>query len=1121
MPDPLIESIEGQAPAFRGLSYVVFEDLPLEAFGDRLPQLSFEVFSRLPGSADGLEASLRSVNLIPGTGEFALSTQTVVRRAGLIRAEPENTHNATGQPDLILALDQLQAQLPALDHVNLVVGWFGTDLRCGQCQVKPGVDQGVKQTLPFEWQAGGLARSAAHHISLAQGRAAFGGTPSDRSVIEAIVELRRRGISVTLYPLLLMDIPAGNGLANPFGGSGQPAYPWRGRITCHPAPGLVGTPDKTATATGQVASFFGTATAADLSVRDGLPVWSGTADFGYRRMILHYARLASLAGGVDSFLLGSELRGLTQIRSAVSTYPAVSQLRSLAADCRQILGPGTAISYAADWSEYFGHQPADGSGDVHFHLDPLWADSHVAFVGIDWYPPLTDWREGAGGVDAALYQGPHDPACLEASISGGEAYDWFYASPADRQAQIRTPINDGAHGETWLFRPKDLQGWWSHSHRDRPGGVRSAQPTAWVPGSKPIRLVEFGCAAVDRGANAPNLFVDTLSSEAALPPASNGQRDDAAQRLALEALLRRYGQDPMVERMSAWCWDSRPFPDFPARLSVWADGAHWSRGHWLNGRLGSASLAGILGDIARQSGVTLDAVDSFSQIEGYVIDRPMSGLSAMLPLLQLDGAQLTERGAGLSLGRTSGPGAMVLLADDLAVVAAEGTSSEQRQRLDLPPDQVTIRFSDSRADYQTASLTLRSPVAGGGGPASLDMPIVSDNDRIQAFGMRLLEQARTTRVQHRLYVSPLTLAELEPGDRLSIGGREGVWQVLRIHRDEAPSIELGLVRSTDPMAAAETAWPEPPVRLGQGPIHLAVLDLPLASSAVVRPRVACAALPWLPVSLLTGQDGSGLAERLRVQTPSRLGRTASVLRQGPLHRFDRGNVLEIQMESADLSSISTSRQLAGGNRLAVQTGPLDWEILSFGSAIPSGPDLWQLGSLLRGLEGTDAVMAGELPPGALVVILDDTLTPVPMQSAERGLPLVWRAVPAGGASVDVLQDETRFSWRDVSLRPFAVAHLVARRRATGGALVSWIPRGPESDDGWQVDSVALPRKWRIEVRSAGTLVRTHDVELPVWDYPAASLTADETLFGSMALTIHLAEISAPWGVGPWRSVDLL
>ena len=45
LPDVLIESREGvgQTPAFRGLAYVVFDGMPLEAFGNRLPLFSFEI----------------------------------------------------------------------------------------------------------------------------------------------------------------------------------------------------------------------------------------------------------------------------------------------------------------------------------------------------------------------------------------------------------------------------------------------------------------------------------------------------------------------------------------------------------------------------------------------------------------------------------------------------------------------------------------------------------------------------------------------------------------------------------------------------------------------------------------------------------------------------------------------------------------------------------------------------------------------------------------------------------------------------------------------------------------------------------------------------------------------
>lgn len=47
-PDSFIEALEGvgKAPAYRGLSYIVFEHLPLEKFGNRIPQINIEVFRR-------------------------------------------------------------------------------------------------------------------------------------------------------------------------------------------------------------------------------------------------------------------------------------------------------------------------------------------------------------------------------------------------------------------------------------------------------------------------------------------------------------------------------------------------------------------------------------------------------------------------------------------------------------------------------------------------------------------------------------------------------------------------------------------------------------------------------------------------------------------------------------------------------------------------------------------------------------------------------------------------------------------------------------------------------------------------------------------------------------------
>ncbi|MFN3837962.1 MAG: glycoside hydrolase TIM-barrel-like domain-containing protein [Brevundimonas sp.] len=370
-PDPLIEAVEGAAPAYRGTAYVVFEDLPLGPFGDRVPQLSFEVFRRPRGQAARLEDLLEGVCLIPGAGEFALATEAVLRRDGLTRTTAENVHNGEGRADLLVSLDQLQAQLPNLKRVSLVVGWFGGDLRAGECRVRPGVERRDKPTEPFAWSVAGVARDDAYVVSQVDGAPAYGGTPADDSVRQAIRELKARGLAVTLYPFVFMDCPG---------------YPWRGRVA-----GVDG-----AGATAEIAALFGTA--------DG---------WGLRRMALHYARIAA-DEGADGMLIGSEMRGVTWTRDADGGFPAVDQFRALAAECRAVVGPAVTLSYAADWSEYFGWQ---AGGEVVFHLDPLWADPNIDHVSIDWYPPLSDWREG-DLIAAVLARGGLSPD--EMSVEGVE-----------------------------------------------------------------------------------------------------------------------------------------------------------------------------------------------------------------------------------------------------------------------------------------------------------------------------------------------------------------------------------------------------------------------------------------------------------------------------------------------------------------------------------------------------------------------------------------------------------------------------------------------------------------------------------------------------------------------------
>jgi len=551
-----------------------------------------------------IENMLKGVTVIPGTTEFGYATTKITKGFGGVQIQPENWLSNKTESDMVVAIEQLLERAPNLEHVSLVVAWHGTDLRIGECEVKPKVERADKDTTPRVWQVAGVTRATAEVVSYVDGYPAAGGAPADWSIYEAVVFLKSKGLRVTLYPFILMDIPPDNTLPNPYSDDaedeGQPAFPWRGRITVSPAAGFVGTVDKTATAATQVSAFFGTAAVSDFSFNGTTKIvnYTGPDEWSFRRFILHMATIGE-AAGADDFLIGSELVGITTIRSDASTYPSVAALKTLAADCRSILGGSVRIGYAADWSEYHSHRPGDGSNDVFFHLDPLWSDSNIDFIGIDNYFPISDWRDGEQHLD--FYEGwrsIYDLGYLESKIESGEAYDWFYASMEDRIAQVRTPINDTAEGKHWVFRQKDVRNWWGNAHYNRPGGVESGTPTAWVPEGKPIVFTELGCPCVDKGPNQPNVFVDPKSSESYTPFFSDGIRDELVQRAFLEAWLKYWaapGRNPVsgvyggpmldMDSLAVWTWDSRPYPAFPQRSDFWSDSFNWQLGHWLNGRL--------------------------------------------------------------------------------------------------------------------------------------------------------------------------------------------------------------------------------------------------------------------------------------------------------------------------------------------------------------------------------------------------------------------------------------------------------------------------------------------------------------------------------------------------------
>lgn len=1138
LPDPLVEAIEGNglAPAYRGLAYVVIEDLELSPYGNRVPQFSFEVIRPAQGTAvnaaETIGGAVRAVALIPGTGEYGLATTPVHYVEAPGRNRSANVHSPSGKTDFLTSFDQLTQELPNLEAVSLVVSWFGDDLRCANCEVRPKVEQKVRDGVGMPWRAGGILRASALEVPKVDGNSIYGGTPADASVIQAIRAMRLSGKKVMFYPFVLMDQVSGNSLPNPWTGEPfQPSLPWRGRITLSQAPGRPGTPDRTAAAAAEVAAFFGNAQPNQFTASGETISYVGPADWGYRRFILHYARLCAVAGGVDAFCIGSEMRSLTQIRGIGDSFPAVAAFRQLAADVRLILGPDVKISYAADWSEYFGYHTEN---NVYFHLDPLWADTNVDFIGIDNYMPLSDWRDGEDHADAewrALYNLDY----LRANVAGGEGFDWYYDSPEGALAQRRLPITDLANGEPWVFRFKDLRSWWSNLHHDRVNGIRSASPTAWVPGSKPFRFTEYGCAAIDKGSNQPNRFIDVKSSESGLPAWSNGRRDDLIQMQYLLAfasfwtdpvnnpISTLYG-GPMVDmdHAYAWAWDARPFPEFPGQTEVWSDGANYARGHWLNGRASNQPLGAVVTELCEGSGIqNPDVASLFGLVRGFQQSDITTARSSLQPLMMAYGFDAVERDGRLVFRNRD---ATVLSEVDDGVLAITGDIDgriETTRLSDLETaGQVRLGYIDAQSSYEARAVETRFPDEEAVGVSQTDLPLALTKTEGLAIVERWLAEARISRDTARFAL---------PKSRLSIGAGDVVryaglrYRVDRVEQAESQLIEAvrteaGVYLPSDKGDEVITVRPfVPPV-----PVVPVFLDLPLLTGEEVAhaPHVAIGADPWPgSVAVWSSSEDAGYELNKLIAAPSVIGVTESSLSAHRPGLWDRGEPLRVHVPGMELSSASLSSVLNGANAMAIGDGSgANWEVFQFAEAQLVAPETYELSVRLRGQLGTDGIMPPVWPAGSTVVLLDLSLTQIDLALSARGLARHYRIGTASRGYDDPNVTLRLEAFDGIGLRPYPVAHLRSTNQV-GDLQLVWKRRTRVDGDTWQAAEVPLGEEsetYLVRIMQGAVVVAEYGVVQPQFLYTAAMKAQDRI---SGAFEVSVAQVSVRFGPGPFRSIS--
>jgi Putative phage tail protein len=549
-----------------------------------------------------------------------------------------------------------------------------------------------------------------------------------------------------------------------------------------------------------------------------------------------------------------------------------------------------------------------------------------------------------------------------------------------------------------------------------------------------------------------------------------------------------------------WAWDARPYPAFPARTDVWADGASWRRGHWLTGRAGLSGLDDVVRELCIRAEVDdIDVGGLIGAVSGYVVDAPAAARDVLEPLMATYDFTVAEReGDLIFFHRASQPPseleASALTADAIAQPFAQRDAGDA-------PIEARVRFLDAARDYLIAGVSARRLDRADGGVATLEAPLVLEPDAAEALAQRALADRRAASEALHIAVGPAQIA-LEAGDRVAFGGSEDTFEIMRIEDAEARRLELHRVRR-DGAAIVGAVDPSPPTTPPTAPTPaFSVLDLPPLPGHEddERPLVAVFASPWLGSHDIYA--GSGPSLRTSASSPAVIGELLWPLWPGPVDRWDDGNRFRIKLYGGALAGATRDDVLNGANAFAIESEG-EWEIIQAAQCVLVAPGEYEISMLLRGRQGSAHAMQAPHAEGARIIKLDERLVRADLGAHEWHEPLTFIAPPAGALSSSNRAASLTATLPHAAARPWAPAHLRTTVDDDGDVTITWIRCARIGGDAWGPGEppIGAPTEgYLVEILDGGDIVRTETVSVPSFPYSVADQTAD---FGSPPASLHI------------------
>lgn len=457
------------------------------------------------------------------------------------------------------------------------------------------------------------------------------------------------------------------------------------------------------------------------------------------------------------------------------------------------------------------------------------------------------------------------------------------------------------------------------------------------------------------------------------------------------------------------------------------------------------------------------------------------------------------------------------------------------------PRRLTVNYRDLDKDQQSGAAQWSRqqspiPIVASVGEASVDLTnlvLAADTAKTVARVALTTQWAERTRIEE-LVLPPSRMA-LCATDSITLTMRDGTLQRVRIERDELQSDlsnRLAVVyEDADLYPLTATADGGQGHETGTVPApyasRLLLVGAPLLADTDDTGGTALRGYAggggygdttWRGAGLFTSRDRVSWEQVQNLASGMAWGTTLTAFDAPELPwTIDRANTLRISMESGGdaLDTVTEEQMRAGSNTALLVTADGVVEVIRFADVTANGDGSFTLGTLMRGLRGSEWA-SGMHGAGSLFVLVDDSIAPIGFATSDLGSSRYFRL--AGLFDTFDALEITGRTIEGTAEKPYAPSCILSSRDGSGNLTITWHRRSRTGGAEWLDGTEGVPlgeeaEEYEVEILNGSTVVRTiTGLTDETATYSAANQVTD---FGSAQreISVRIYQLSASVGRG--------